>query len=33
MKLVVFEQNWLYSGKAVVFGQSCFIWEKVAVFG
>ena len=31
--MVVFGQNWLYSAKVVVIGQSCCIWESVVLFG
>ena len=32
-KVVVFEQNWLYSDKVVVFGESGCIRAKEVVFG
>ena len=31
--MVVFWQKWLYSGKVVVFGQSCCNRAKFVVFG
>ena len=30
--MVVVVQKWLYSGKMVVFGHSCFFRAKVVVF-
>ena len=30
--MVVFVQNWLYSGKLVVYGKGSCIWAKVVVF-
>ena len=33
VKVVVFGQKWLYSGKVVVFRKSCCIRVKVVVFG
>ena len=40
IKVVVFGQEWLYSGKSgcfwakvAVFGESACIWAKVVVFG
>ena len=31
--MVVFGQKWLYSGKAIVFGQIGCIWAKKVEFG